>query len=66
MRVYRLYKACAKFERKVDRFQAGGKKQRSAHPILWIYLDFSTAQMAKAAEKPFGRQFGDVKRFSLP
>jgi hypothetical protein len=28
----------------------GGKKQRSAHPILWIYLDFSTAQTASVSK----------------
>lgn len=41
-RVYRLNKGCVELERNVDSFRAKQELQRSAHPILWIYIDFST------------------------
>jgi hypothetical protein len=32
------------FERNLDSFRAKQELPRSAHPILWIYIDFSTVE----------------------
>jgi hypothetical protein len=51
VRVYGLEKACVDVGRNLDRFWAGQEMQRSAHPILWIYIDFSTAGPAEISQK---------------
>ena len=48
--IYLLDKACVELARNVDSFQAGQEMLRSAHPILWIYLDFSTVELARISK----------------
>jgi hypothetical protein len=44
-RVYRLNKACVEFERNLDKFLASQESGRSAHPVLWIFIGFSTVRL---------------------